>query len=123
MFLTELTIVGGLNRVPPGPASIWAILNPELKPFVNAVLAPVAVLWRLPGTPGANGVKMVAPVVGLVTMPGATNVFFRGEFVSKLLEMVPEKTSANMPMPPRITVFPSPKGCQANPNRGSQLMF
>src|SRR5579863_10215027 len=107
MLFAALAKVGGLNRAPPGPASIWLMLSPELKPVTNAALDAVVAVCALPGRPGAS------------CNPDATNVFLSGELVSKAVAMVPGKTSAKMPKPPRITVLPAPKGCHAKPTRGS----
>ena len=110
MLFAAFVKVGGLKRAPPEPASIWPMLSPELKPARNAALEAVVAVCALPGNPGAS------------CNPDATNVFFRGEFVSKAVAMVPGKTSAKMPMPPRITVLPAPRGCHAKPKRGSHAM-
>jgi len=41
MLVAGLVKSGGLMRSPPGPASIWPMFSPELKPVNNAVLEAV----------------------------------------------------------------------------------
>src|SRR5579863_345966 len=108
MLCAALVKVGGVK--PGTVAEIEASVPPELKPLTNALFDAVAMDCTSPATPGANG-------------PEVTNVFLSGGFVSKLLATVPGKTSEKIPTPPRITVLPTPKGCQAKPTRGSQLML
>jgi hypothetical protein len=70
MLLAASVKVGGVNRAPPGPASICPMFRPELKPDKNAAFEAVVAVCALPGSPGAS------------CRPDAMKVFFNGEFVS-----------------------------------------
>src|SRR5579871_943286 len=116
MWRSELTREGGVKATVAGSeAVICARFCPALNPFTNAVLEALATDCALPATLGAIGMKVDALVP-----PGTTKVFFKGELVSNRVAVSPGKTSAKMPMPPRITVLPWPSGCHAKPKRGSQ---
>src|ERR1700739_745738 len=106
MLCAALVKNGGLNR--GAAASIWPMFSLELNPETKAALEATAADWAFPGTPGAS-------------TPEDTNVFFNGGLVSKEVSIVPGKMSKKIPPPPRMTVLPTPKGCQAKPIRGSQL--
>ena len=78
---------GGLKRSPPGPASIWPMFSPELKPVKNAVLEAVVAACALPAEPGASS--------KLETM----NVFFSGELVSNEVATVPARAEKSYEHP------------------------
>src|ERR1700722_7491223 len=95
---------------------IWLAVPPLAYWAFRAAEAAAAAVELLAGKPGSSR-PFWAGLLGLY--PTANCALFGGLF-NKLSVIWAGKESANMPKPPRITVFDcTPNGLKAKPTRGS----